>query len=89
MILFRYEGYQESNCDCVDDSEFDNEMMKKYPHLTGVDKFHWVVPSIVVVGSWANSKGADQDDSHVDALFERFGRVPGMFRVQPVNTIFP
>ncbi len=68
---------------------FDNEMMKKYPHLTGVDKFHWVVPSIIVVGSWANSKGADQDDSHVDALFERFRQVPGIFNMKLINKIFP
>lgn len=67
---------------------FDNEMMKKYPHLTGKDKFHWIVPSIVVVGAWANSKGVDQDDSHVDGVFERFRRVPGMLDSKLVNRIF-
>jgi hypothetical protein len=68
---------------------FDNEMMKKYPHLTGTDKFHWVLPSIVVCGAWTNSKGVDQDDSHVDAVFKRFREVPGMLNKKLVNTIFP
>lgn len=68
---------------------FDNEMMKKYPHLTGEDKFHWIVPSIVVVGAWANSKGVDQDDSHVDPVFERFRQVPGMMGMKLINRIFP
>jgi len=68
---------------------FDNEMMRKYPHLTGKDKFHWIVPSIVAVGAWVNSKGADQDDSHVDEVFERFRQVPGMLSKKLVNKIFP
>ena len=68
---------------------FDNEMMKKYPHLVGKDKFHWVVPTIVVVGAWTNSKGPDQDDSKVEAVFERFRQVPGMLDLKLLNLVFP
>jgi FAD binding domain len=68
---------------------FDNEMMKKHPNLVGKDKFHWVVPTIVVVGAWTNSRGADQDDSMVEAVFERFTQVPGMLDLKLLNLVFP
>ena len=68
---------------------FDNQMMRNYPKLAGRAEFHWVVPSIVVVGVWANSKGPDQDDSHVDEVFERFRSVPGMLDLDLMNRIFP
>lgn len=68
---------------------FDNWIMKNYPNLTGKNKFHWVVPSIVVVGVWANSKGADQDDSHVDGVYDRFRQVHGMLSAKLINKVFP
>ncbi len=68
---------------------FDNEMMKKYPNLVGTDHFHWVVPSIVVFGVWTNSKGPDQDDSHVNGVFDRFMQVAGMLPMHLLNRLFP
>lgn len=68
---------------------FDNYVMKHYPHLTGKNKFHWVVPVIVVIGAWTNSKGPDQDDSHVDAVFKRFRDVEGMLPADLLNTLWP
>jgi len=68
---------------------FDNQMMRNYPNLVGKDRFHWVVPSIVVFGVWTNSKGPGQDDSHVDAVFERFRQMPGMLSMDLLNRLFP
>lgn len=68
---------------------FDDYMMANYPNLTGRDKFHWIFPTVIVVGCWANSKGPDQDDSHVEAVFNRFKAVPGMMPFELMEKLFP
>lgn len=68
---------------------FDDYVMKNYPHLTGKNNFHWVVPVIVVVGAWTNSGGTEQDDAHVDAVFKSFRDVPGMLPGHLLNKLFP
>jgi len=68
---------------------FDEEMMEKYPHLTGKDQFHWVVPMIVVYGAWTNSKGAGQPRTHVEEVWERFREVGGRLPQHLVNTLSP
>lgn len=67
---------------------FDDYMMRNYPHLTGKDGFHWVLPNISVVGTWANSGGPDQDDSEVDEVFARFRAVPGMLPLELMQKVF-
>lgn len=67
---------------------FDDFMIKNYPNLAGTDQFHWILPNISVVGTWANSKGRDQDDSHVDAVFARFRAVPGMLPLDLMQQVF-
>jgi FAD/FMN-containing dehydrogenase len=57
---------------------FDEIMVSQYPHLTGSKVLHWPVPLIWVIGCWTNSGGKDQDDSHVDGIFDRFRNVPDM-----------
>lgn len=68
---------------------FDEQMMEKYPELVGKDHFHWVVPTIVVYGSWANSKGVSQPDHHVKEVFDRFEQVEGKIPSSLVNKLFP
>ncbi len=68
---------------------FDDWMMQHYPNLAGRDTFHWIVPTIMVGGCWANSKGPDQDDSHVEAVFNRLKAVPGMLSFELMSKVFP
>lgn len=68
---------------------YDDWMMEHHPNLAGQDRFHWVFPALVLMGCWANSKGADQDDSHVAAVFDRLKAVPGMLPFELMQTLFP
>jgi hypothetical protein len=68
---------------------FDEHMMKHHSNLVGKDKMHWVVPIITVIGAWTNSKGPDQDDSHVQEVFAKFMAVPGVADKDLLNTLFP
>ncbi|MFZ4720597.1 MAG: FAD-binding oxidoreductase [Ilumatobacteraceae bacterium] len=68
---------------------FDDEMQKRHPELVGSDRFHWLVPGIVVYGVWTNSKGAGQYDDAVKEVFDRFKRVGWMMPSFLVNKLFP